>query len=453
MRSLDRVKRVGRVFLEGFSPLRTRNLRIYISGQAISLLGTWMQTTAQAWVVWQLSRSPGALGIVAMMGSLPLLLLGPWTGVWADRLERRRVLLVTQTLAMLLAFTLAILVQTGAIRLWHVYALAFALGIVSALDFPSQQAFIGDLSGLTQVRKAVVVNAMIVQLSRMVGPAIAGWVVGALGVAPAFWINGVSFLAVIGSLLMVDSSQTRRAATSSGLGEFAEGLRFIAGQPRIQDLLAFTFLVTLFGISSMQLMPAFATDVLGRGPQGLGLLMGASGAGALTSALFVVPIGQRVKHTGLMLAGAVVWSGAAYLLFAWSHWFPVSIVALYMTGLTMPLVMTTANGLIQTLAPNHMRARVISAWIMVGFGMQPLAGLLVGATGKLFGPPLAVRINAVALIVGVLALLAARPDLARWSTSLAPHRMPAGPEQGAPRQGSSQREDGQPQPDPRPAHP
>ncbi|MCL5676495.1 MAG: MFS transporter [Firmicutes bacterium] len=405
------------------TPLRTRNLRIYISGQAISLLGTWMQTTAQAWVVWQLSHSPGALGIVAMLSSLPLLLLGPWTGVWADRLERRRVLLVTQTLAMLLAFTLAILVQTGAVRLWHVYALAFALGIVSALDFPSQQAFIGDLSGLTQVRKAVVVNAMIVQLSRMAGPAIAGWVVGALGVAPAFWINGVSFLAVIGSLLMVDSSQTRRAATSSGLGEFAEGLRFIAGQPRIQDLLAFTLLVTLFGISSMQLMPAFATDVLGRGPQALGLLMGASGAGALTSALFVVPIGQRVKHTGLMLAGAVVWSGLSYLLFSWSRWFPVSMGALYMTSLAMPLVMTTANGLIQTLAPNHMRARVISAWIMFGFGTQPFAGLLVGVTGKLFGPPLAVRINAVAMIVGVLALVAARPDLARWSASLAPHQL------------------------------
>ncbi len=429
-RTAQQAQRAGRAFASSFNPLRESNLRLYLSGQAVSLMGTWMQITAQSWVVWELSRSEAVLGLVAMIGSLPLLILSPWTGVWADRLNRRRVLVATQTLAMLLAFTLALLVQTRTVQLWHVFALAFGLGIVGALDFPSQQAFIGDLAGLSHVRQAVVINAMIVQLSRMLGPSLAGWVVGSLGTAPAFWINGVSFLAVIGSLLAVESRQAPRHGSASGLSEFVEGIRFIAGQPRIQDLLGFTFLVTLFGISNMQLMPAFATEVLGRGPEALGLLMGASGAGALTSALFVVPVGQRLRRTGLLLGTAVVWTGLFFLLFSLSHAFTLSLAALFCTGLSVPLVLTTANGLIQTLAPNHMRARVISAWLMVGFGMQPVAGLMVGTTGKLFGAPAAVRINALAMLAGVVGLLFFRPELREWSASLTTHRPQAGPPTG-----------------------
>ncbi|MGE5590012.1 MAG: MFS transporter [Bacillota bacterium] len=437
-RTARQAQRAGRAFASNFNPLRERNLRIYLSGQAVSLMGTWMQNTAQSWVVWELSRSEAALGLVAMIGSLPLLILSPWTGVWADRLNRRRVLIGTQTMAMLLAFTLALLVQTHTVQLWHVYALAFGLGIVGTLDFPSQQAFIGDLAGLTHVRQAVVVNAMIVQLSRMLGPSLAGWVVGTLGTAPAFWVNGASFLAVIGSLLAVRSHQVTRRHEGGGLSEFAEGLRFIAGRPRIQDLLAFTFLFTLFGISNMQLMPAIATDVLGRGPEALGLLLGASGAGALVSALIVVPIGQRLKHTGLMLAVAVAWSGAAFLMFSFSRYFPLSVATLFLTGLTGPLVLTTANGLIQTLAPVHMRARIISTWLMVGFGMQPLAGLLVGTTGKLFGASVAVSINALAMLTGALALVLFRPGLREWSASLTAPPPAAGPPTGpAGREGPS----------------
>src|SRR2546422_5563696 len=214
----------GRFLAESLAPLRNRNLRLYLAGQAVSVIGIWMQQTAQSWEVWVLSGSGTALGITAMLAGLPLLLLGPWMGVYADRWDRRKVLIATQTSAMILAFVFAILVQTRVIALWHVFVLATLLGIVSALDFPSTQAFIGDIAGMARVREAIILNASIFQVSRMIGPALAGWGIGYLGVASAFWINGVTFLAVIASLLAIRGSQIRRTSTGRPLQEFREGL-------------------------------------------------------------------------------------------------------------------------------------------------------------------------------------------------------------------------------------
>ena len=406
-------------FADSFSPLRVRNLRIYLSGQAVSLIGTWMQMTAMSWVVWQLSHSEAALGIVNALGSLPLLLLGPWAGVWADRLDRRRVLLVTESVAMTMAFTLAALVQTGHIQLWHVYLLAALLGVVNALDLPAQQAFIGDLSGLDQVRKAVVVNAMTNQLSRMLGPAIAGWVIGALGLAPAFWLNGTSFVAVLATLMAVHGNQTPKPFSGNPLTEFREGLRFIGRQPRIQDLLFFTGLAVFFGIAAhMQLMPPFATDILHRGPETLGLLLGSTGLGSIVSSLFAVPILLRLRYTGRMLAIVLLFVGIFYVIFSFSRWLPLSLLCLFCTGAGIPVVMTTSNGLLQTLAPPDMRARLLSTWLMVGFGLQPLAALLVGVSARFLGAPLVMR--ACGLLMASLALLwlASRPALRHWEAGL-----------------------------------
>jgi len=200
---------VGTTLIESFSPLRIRDFRVYLLGQAVSLVGTWLQVTAQGWVVWVISQSPSQLGIVAMLSTLPILLLGRWTGVWADKLDRRKLLLATATSAMVLAFILATLVQTSRIQLWHLYILSLLLGIVTAIDLPAQQAFLGDLSGMGQVRRAVNLNTMIVQASRMVGPALAGFIIASLGTATAFWLNGISFAAVIASLLAIQSHQAR----------------------------------------------------------------------------------------------------------------------------------------------------------------------------------------------------------------------------------------------------
>lgn len=406
-----------KTLLATFAPLRIRNLRIYLSGQAVSLMGTWMQHTAQAWVVWQLTQSEAALGTVGALGALPMLLLSPWGGVWADRLDRRRVLIVTQVIAALLACVMAVLVGSGTIAVWHVYTMAVILGCVAALDFPAQNAFLGDLSGMGEVRKAVVLNAMILQVSRMIGPTMAGWVAGAFGLAPSFWINAASFLAVIGSLMVVRTERARPAANggkSSPLREFREGLSFIGTAPRIQDLLLFTTLATFFGIANLQIMAAFVGSVLGRGPEALGMLMGASGAGALTGALVVVPLAQRVRRTGRALATATTWAGAAFVAFSLVHWLPGNMLLLFCTGMGIPMVMTTVSGLLQTMAPPAMRARILSVNLMMGFGLQPLSALWVGYGAQWLSAPVAIRINGSVLLVGGLVMLALRRELRMW---------------------------------------
>ncbi len=403
-------------FIDSFSPLRIPNLRVYLGGQAISLIGTWMQVTAQAWVVWDLSGSTSALGVVAMLGSLPILLLGPWTGVWADTLDRRRLLVASQTTAMALAVTLAVLVQTGLIQVWHVYILATLLGIVTALDMPAQQAFIGDLSGMSQVRQAVVTNNMIFQVSRMIGPALAGLVVARLGAAMAFWVNGASFLAVIASLLVVRANQIRRAGIGNLTG-FSEALRFIQGHPRIQDLIAFTVIVAFFGISVMSILPAVSTQALHGKADVLGLLMGASGAGALAGVLVVVPLAQQVRRTGLVVGGAVIWTGLWLVIFSYSTWLPFSVFSMFAGGMAFPMVLTTANSTLQILAPPDMRARLLSTLLMVTFGAQPIAALMVGYSAQFLGPLSAVRANGLLMAAGAAMLLVLRPTLRGWEVS------------------------------------
>lgn len=407
-------------FKASFSPLRITSFRIYLSGQAVSLVGTWLQMTAQGWVVWELSRSPAALGIVAMLGSLPILLLGPWAGVLADRLDRRRLLITTQAGAMVVAFTFAALLQTNFIRLWHVYVLSTLLGVLTAVDMPAQQAFIGDLSGMGQVRQAVNLNTMVVQVSRMLGPALAGFMIGALGSASAFWLNGLSFLAVIASLLAVRSKQVRTARSRNWMSEFRDGLRFIEGQPRIQDLIIFVILITFFGLPVINILPAVASDVLHGDATTLGLLMAASGAGALAGTLFVVPLAQSLRRTGVAVWSAVLWIGVWFVVFSMETSLPLSALSLFFVSLGAPLVITMAMGLLQLLAPPDMRARLLSLFMMVSFGMQPLASLLIGYSAEHLGTPVAIQINALMLVGGAILMIVLRPKLRQWEARSIP---------------------------------
>ncbi|HWI52728.1 MAG TPA: MFS transporter [Symbiobacteriaceae bacterium] len=399
-------------FQETFAPLKNRNLRLYLGGQAVSLIGTWMQMTAQSWVVWRLSGSEAALGTVGMLGTLPFLILGPIAGVWADRLDRRKILINTQAAAMVLAFILAVLVQTNMVQLWHVYVLATLLGCVNALDMPSQQAFLGDMAGMDSVRRAVVLNGMIVQVSRILGPTVAGLVVRAMGEAPAFWANGLSFVAVIASLFAVRATQHQRPANKGG-GKFTEGVQFVMGQPRIRDLMIFTALVTLFGFSNNQVMPAFADKTL-HGDAGLyGTLMGFSGVGALISVLFIVPAAQRQKRAGRMLATVCALAGLGFTLFSFTQIPVLAMAANFFSGLWIPVILTTNNGLVQVLAPNQMRARLLTLYLMFSFGLQPIANLWVGWMGENLGAPMAIRINGLSMLVAALLMLA-RPALRAW---------------------------------------
>ncbi len=403
---------------DSFTPLRLRNLRIYLIGQAISLLGTWMQVTAQGWLVWELSHSEVALGIVSMLGSLPLLLFGLWAGVLTDRFDRRKILIGTQATALVLAFVLAALVFTNTVQLWHVYVLSFLLGCVTALDFPAQQAFIGDLAGMSNVRKAIVLNAMILQIGRMIGPALAGFVVGAIGAAAAFFLNGVSFIAVIISLVLVHSQQVRLPGGGNQVRAVLDGLSFIKREPRIQELILFATIVTFFGISLLNFFPALAADVLQGDAQTLGLLLAASGAGALIGATVVAPLAQTTQRIGRTIALAMMWVGTWWIGVSLSRVLALSMLCVFLASLGMPTIMTTVNGLLQIMAPPRMRGRLLSAYIIVSFGIQPIAALFISFWASRLGIAAAIAIDGISIIVGALTILTLRPALRSW---VAPH--------------------------------
>jgi MFS family permease len=398
-----------------FSPLRLRNFRLYLGGQAISLIGTWLQMTAQGWVVWELSHSATALGLVTMLGTLPILLLGPGAGVWADRLDRRKLLIASQTGAMLLAFILAFLTQAGWVQLWHVYLLAGLLGIITAIDIPAQQAFLGDLSGISEVRKAINLNITMLQVSRILGPALAGLILATLGAATAFWLNGLSFLAVIYSLWAVQANQVRKPTSGNVLSEFKEGLSFVAGQPRLQDLMLFAILVTFFAFPIiMSLLPAVVGQVLKGDATTLSWLMASSGVGALVGTLVVAPVVQSKRRTGVILGGVVAWIGLWLLALSGVSWLPAAMVALFFFSLGVPAVMTTTMGLLQVLAPAGMRARLMSLFFTLSFGMQPVASFLIGYSADHFTVPVTIRVSGLLLMVGAMLVLMIRPKLRQW---------------------------------------
>jgi len=388
----------------------------------VSLIGTWLQVTAQGWVVWELSHSEAALGIVASFATLPLLLFGPFAGTIADRVDRRKLLIATQIVAMFLAFTLAVLVQTKLVELWHVYALALGLGIVGALDFPAQQAFLGDLSGMQLVRKAVNLNAMFLQVSRIVGPAVAGFIITQFGSATTFWINGLSFVPVLVSLILVRAHQVRKEGWGNPLADFVSALRFVRTQPRLQDLFILVVLVTFFGLSVLNIMPAFAAQVLGGNAETLGYLLAASGAGALISVILIIPFVQAAKRTGVILAGAVIWMGFWLFVAAQMRTLPLAMGAIFLLSIGAPAVIATALGLTQLMAPSDMRARLVSLFVMVSFGMQPIAALSIGYMAQFLGVATAVLINGILLFAGGLLMLTLRASFRAWSAL--PHAAP-----------------------------
>ncbi len=399
-----------------FIPLREPNFRTYMVGQAISLVGTFLQITAQGWVVWELTGSNVALGTVTVLSTLPVLLFGPWAGAWADRFDRRKLLILTQIVAMLCAFALAALVQTDLIQLWHLYVLAFVLGIVTALDMPAQSAFIGDLAGMGDLRQAMNLNAMFLQVSRIIGPAFAGIIVGTLGAATAFWINGLSFLVVIASLYVVRANQVRSArSATNALTAFADGIRYLRTQPRLQDMIAFVVLITFFSMSiMMNVMPAVADTMLQGDASTLGFLMAASGVGAFFGTAVVLPLVQTQKRIGLIVGYAVIWMGVWWIVLSQVPWLPVAVLSIFMMSLVAPTVFTTATIFLQLMSPPDMRARMMSMFTMLTFGLQPFAALLVGFSADQLGVPNAILINAILLIVGAVTVMIVRAPLRRW---------------------------------------
>lgn len=402
------------LFSDSFSPLKNRNFRIYISGQAVSLIGTFMQQVAQQWYVWEITRDSRWIGVVGAMAFLPMLLLGPFTGSIADRADRRKLLITTQTAEMLLAFTLAALVFLGVRSVWPVIILALLLGVSAAFNFPAQSAFIGDLTGMGEIRKSMAFNVTMIEIGRLIGPAVAGWVVAAVGTGLAFFLNGLSFLAVIIGLTFVTATQVRRAPGGTALGDFAEALRYMRQNPRIIDLLLCGLLVTLFVFPSLSLSAPIADEVLKGGPQLLGYMLAASGAGALIGALFVAPQVQKVPQAGLALLLALVWSGMWLIATSFFNSAALILMGIFLYSISIPVVLASVNALTQMLAPPTMRARLLSVSQMISFGAQPVGAVMVGWLGNALGPLAAIRFNGVAMATLALAIILLRPAFRRW---------------------------------------
>jgi len=385
-----------------FRALRHRNYRLFFCGQIISLIGTWMQSIAQAWLVYRLTKSSLLLGLVGFSGQIPVLLLAPLGGLFADRYSRRHTIIATQTASMLLAFILSALTLLGHVRVWEVMLLASLLGVVNAFDIPARQAFIVEMVVPEDLINAIALNSAMFNGARILGPAIAGITVAAIGEGWCFFSNGVSYIAVIiGLLLMTVTPRQRSGRRVSGLESVLEGFRFVIHTGPIRALLLLLGVVSLTGMPYAVLMPVFADKILHSDARALGLLMGSTGVGALVATL-VLAARREVRGLGRWILYASTGFGLSLILFSFSRSMPLSIALLLPAGFCMLIQMASSNTLIQTMVPDALRGRVMSVYSMMFMGMAPFGALLAGAIAHRIGAPLTVALGGAVCIVGSL---------------------------------------------------
>jgi MFS family permease len=375
----DAAARMSMAPSHAFRALRHRNFRLFFGGQTISLIGTWMTRIATSWLVYRLTKSAMLLGTVGFAGQIPTFLLAPFAGVWVDRLDRRRVLVWTQTLAMIQSFALAALTLSGHITVQWILGLAVMQGLINAFDMPGRQAFMVQMVGdRADLGNAIAINSSMVNMARLIGPSLAGLIIAATNEGWCFFIDGVSYIAVIASLLMMqlNIAAVRRAATST-FHEMKEGWSYVSGFLPIRTILMLFAVVSLMGMPFVVLMPIFAAKVLHGGPHTLGFLMGAMGVGALISAL---SLAARKSVRGLirMIPIAATVFGFGLVGFGLSHVFWFSMLTVLIAGMGMMQGMAASNTIIQTLVSEDKRGRVMSYYTMAFVGMAPFGSLLAG---------------------------------------------------------------------------
>jgi MFS family permease len=386
-----------------------RNYRLFFMGQLVSLVGTWMQQVAQAWLVLQLTGDPIWLGIVASAQFLPVMILGLFGGVLADALPKRQVLLAAQVVMMVLAFVLAALVITGVVEVWMILVLAVLLGIANAVDMPVRQSFAVELVGRDHVGNAVALNSAMFNAARIVGPAAAGLAIGAFGVAAAFLVNGLSFLAVIVGLWLIDDNELelptridRPTTPRAVVDNLVAGLAYVRQTPVVLLAVVVVGTVATAGMNWNVLIPAFAQDELNSDAAGYGFLMAASGVGSLLAALRLV-VGGRPRPSRLATGALIL--GVASVALALVRVFPLSLGLMFLVGFGAILMAATGNTTIQMAVPDHLRGRVMSVYTTVFSASVPIGGLAMGAIASAFGTAVAIGVGGVlTLIVGVGAL-------------------------------------------------
>ena len=385
-----------------FRSLRHRDYRVYFWGSLVSLIGSWMQNAAQAWLVYELTGSKVWLGLVSMLSTLPILLVSLWGGALADRVPRRRILLVTQGVSGLLALALAIVVGVGVVQVSHILVLAFLLGVVMGYDMPARQAFVVDLVGRVDLGNAIALNAAVFHGARVVGPAVAGVLIAWMGPTPCFVLNGLSFGAVTAALMALRldgiSDQSRPAREGEGL---LSGFGLVWRTPGLPTLMGLALIMGVFGWSYTVLMPAFARDVLGVGPTGYGWLMSVNGLGSVLGSLLVAWIPQ-----GRALRWLNVWSIALFAVatfgFASVSSFPTALAFLGVSGVGLSAFFSSNNTLIQISVDDAVRGRVMGVYTAVFGAMLPLGALEAGTLAEWIGPQDTVRLGVAVCLAAVV---------------------------------------------------
>lgn len=389
---------------------RYRNYRLFFGGQGISLVGTWMQQIAMGWLVYRLTNSAFLLGLIGFAGQIPTFLLASIAGVFADRFDRRKLLVLTQVLAMLQAFFLAFLTFMGHIAVWHLMILSVFLGLVNALDIPVRQSFVIDLvENKDDLGNAIALNSVMFNGSRLVGPSIAGLLIGIVGEAICFFLNGISFLAIVVALLSMNVPEKKRESEPLPFFQgLRDGYRYTFGFAPTRYIILLLGLISMMGMPHLVLMPVFARDILHGGSHTLGFLMGASGVGALVGALYLAS-----KKTVLGLGRLIVIASSAFgiglIVFSLSNYIQLSLCMMLLTGFGMIVHMASSNTVLQTIVDEDKRGRIMSFYTMAFTGMAPFGSLLAGSLASKIGAPNTLTISGLACIIGSLFFLTKLP--------------------------------------------
>lgn len=369
---------------ERFSALSHKDFRLFLIGQTISLSGTWMQSVAQGWLVYSLTRSPLYLGIVAAASALPIMLFTLIGGMVADRVPKRTLLLITQAMSILPAMALGLLTSMGTVTVWQIALFAFVLGAINAIDIPARQSFLIEMVGKGDVVNAIALNSAVFNGSRIIGPVIAGLSITHLGISACFFINAFSFLAVIAALAMMKTTGKREVKSEGIIRDFMKGIHFLKDRKEMMHIIGLIAVFSLVGIPYINLIPVFAAEIFHAGPGGFGILVGASGIGALTAALGLAA-GGNIRNKPRFMSAAALCFSLSLITFALSKVFLLSLCLIAAGGWGMVSYLATANSYIQISVPDELRGRVMSVYAFMFLGLVPLGNTLMGISADLIG--------------------------------------------------------------------
>jgi MFS family permease len=394
-----------------FISLKYPNYRLWFVGQLVSLVGTWAQSAALGYLIYQLTKSPAYLGYVSFASGLPTWIFTLYAGAIADRVPRRTLMVITQSAMMVLAFVLAILTFTNVIQWWHILILAFLMGICNAFDAPARQAFVLEMVEREDMTNAIALNSTMFNLAVVLGPALGGLIYAWVGPGWCFTINGISFIAVIIALLLMKLKPFIPVKTNrSALSDVKEGLKYVANHPSVRMLISNLFIITLFGLGIATLIPAWAVEVLGGGATTNGFLMAGRGLGSLIGALMIASMG-RIRFHGKIWTINSLLLPIAMVIFAFMRWLIPSMLAMAAMGFTFMMIVNLSNSMVQIRIADEMRGRVMGVFTLFFFGAMPLGSLISGWAADIIGEPLTVIISAMFLLVFALWVFWRQPAL------------------------------------------